>query len=405
MKIGIIGGGVSGVTSAIAAAKNGAEVMILEKEDRLLKKLLLTGNGRCNLTNEKLYNDAYKSSDENGFLFIGSVIERFDQISIMRFFDEIGLYTVTEREGYVYPVTRSTHGAYNVLLRTLKKLNVQIETGFDVEGIQVESDGFIVWEAGGKNIEFDRIILAAGGASYPRTGSDGSGFKLLDELGVPYIEPYPALTALTGAHNKDSKAWKYLSGLRENGKLYNGNKEFISEGQIQFTDYGISGIAVFDISDIYVKREHERIYFSLYDDKYEIERKVYKCVEENGDFNLYEAFSGIMHKRWVDFYTKVLGLSQINKASEIPDERLRSLISLLHMLPIEISGYKGFDFAQVTGGGACLYAIDHNMMCERIPGLYITGELLDVTGICGGYNLHWAFATGMIAGKAAALCS
>ena len=398
MKIGIIGGGASGVIAAIKAKDKGADVVIFEKEDRILKKLLLTGNGKCNLSHEGISVSDYHAQNEDDREKISKILSVFNDKIRDDLFDKLDLCTVSE-DGYIYPVTHSSAGVVNTFLRELKKRDIRINTGFNVTKIKKSGSGWLIFD--NKKEEYlDRIIISCGGASYVKTGSDGSMIRILKELGVKCNDLYPALTALKGSFFENEKLSLILSGLREYGKIYDEDDGLLSCGNIQFTDYGLSGIAIYDISHLYVTGEKKRLYFSLFDDKDKAYSLLCDCIKDNGMLSFHEAFCGLIHKKWIDFYLKALDIKSGEKVSDISKDKINKMAGYLNRLPFDVNGYKGFEHAQVTGGGICLSEIGDDMSLRNFPGIYVTGEMLDVFGKCGGYNLHFAFATGLIAGEA-----
>ena len=399
MKIGIIGGGASGVIAAISAKDAGADVVIFEKEDRILKKLLLTGNGKCNLSHEDISVSDYHAQNEEDRKFISGILSGFDDKKRDDLFYHLDLYTVSEG-GYIYPVTHSSAGVVNTFLRELKKRDIRINTGFNVKKIKKSKSGFIISD-NRKEEYLDRIIISCGGASYVKTGSDGSMIRLLKDMGVKCNGLYPALTALKGSFFENEKLSPILSGLREYGNIYDEDDSLLSCGNIQFADYGLSGIAIYDISHLYVLGIKKRLYFSLFDDKEKAYSLLCDCIKDNGSLSPHEAFCGLIHKKWIDFYIKALDISANTPVSDIPAKKIEKMAGYLYRLPFDVSGYKGFEHAQVTGGGICLSEVGEDMSLKSFPGIYVTGEMLDVFGKCGGYNLHFAFATGLIAGEAA----
>ena len=224
--------------------------------------------------------------------------------------------------------------------------------------------------------------------------------RLLKDMGVKCNDLYPALTALKGTFFENEKLSLILSGLREYGKIYDEDDRLLSCGNIQFTDYGLSGIAVYDISHLYVTGEKRRLYFSLFNDKDKAYSLLCDCIKDNGMLLPHEAFCGLIHKKWIDFFLKALDIKSGVKVSDISKDKIRKMAGYLNRLPFDVKGYKGFEHAQVTGGGICLSEIMDDMSLRNFPGIYVTGEMLDVFGKCGGYNLHFAFATGLIAGEA-----
>ncbi len=407
----VIGGGASGIVAAIIAARHGASVSILEHQDKIGKKLLLTGNGKCNLTNLNLESSNYVTTNHEDMDFINHALNACSPQHVISFFHSIGLRTTVLRDSYVYPETEASASVVSVLLRELQKLHIEILTNQHVSSLS-KKDKRICIISNKQTFFADSVIVACGGKSYPKTGSDGSGFDFLRRMNLQYVEPYPALTSLICNQN----GCKILSGMRNQASvsIFDSKHSMIAsdQGQIQFTDYGISGIPVFQVSSkIYpylLKHNHARLTdltarIDLF--PYEEEEKLFLQLErqlnEYYSFSFEEALSGFLHKKWIQFFSSQYSLSN-KTGKEIKKSTIKHLAHDMKNLDFPIKELKGFDFCQVTGGGLELSELNHNFELKKYPSVFITGELLNITGDCGGYNLHWAFLSGMIAGKEAA---
>ena len=400
----VVGGGASGMTAALAASRAGAKVTLLEHRERVGKKILLTGNGKCNLTNLQMDLEAYGESNPNSL--VGKVLAQFDQHDTVDFFRSLGTRLKVSRESYVYPETEAAATVVNVFRRALEKSGVLCETEIEIRRIGKEKRFEIYTDRG--NFQADRLILACGGKSYPRTGSDGSGYMLAKELGVKINRDYPALTALVCRRD----GLKTVAGLRANGKvtLYIDEKRVAADsGQIQFTDYGISGIPVFQVSSPASKALTEgrkvRAEINLFPEltKEELCAALTAQIGQFAELPFEEAMTGFLHKKWIDYFGKQHGLYRFEKAGSIPVQALEALAEELCAMSFPVERVKGYDFCQVTGGGVDPQEVDGHLQSVRTPGLYLVGEMLDVVGKCGGYNLQWAFSTGYIAGSHAAV--
>ncbi len=407
----VAGGGASGMMAAIAAARAGADVTILEKNDRPGKKILMTGNGKCNLTNLDMGIFAYYIED--GASPVGRILEQFDEKALIELFKELGMDVTVARDSYVYPKTQTASTVLNVLRRALKEFGVSCKTDTKVTNIKKELSGFCIETDKGAFFA-DRVIISMGGKSFPKTGSDGDGFLLAKKLGLSMQPDYPALTALICP----VEGQRMISGLRADGEvslLIDGKKVFQDSGQIQFTDYGISGIPVFQASRfasalLWNRNKGEKARHrieaavNLFPDMAEDELflKIEGQLNRFSGMTYEEAMTGLLHKKWIEFFGKRLGLFSYPDAGSIPQKTVKELASELVKLSFPVEGVKGYDFCQVTGGGVDLSCVDEHMQAKAYPGLFLTGELLDVTGKCGGYNLQWAFSTGYIAGTCAA---
>lgn len=398
----VVGGGASGMTAALAASRAGAKVTLLEHRERVGKKILLTGNGKCNLTNLHMNPSAYGETADS---LVGQVLAQFDQQDLMDFLHSLGMRLTVNRESYVYPETEAAATVVNVFRRALAQNGVSCETETEIKNIG-RDNGFTI-DTNRGIFRADCLILACGGKSYPKTGSDGSGYKLAEKLGVKVNRDYPALTAFVC--KKDGL--KAVAGLRANAKvtLYIDEKPAASdEGQVQFTDYGISGIPVFQVSILasraLLERKRVRAKVNLFPEltKEEVRDALRVQVGQFAKLPFEEAMTGFLHKKWIDYFGKQYELHRFQNAGSIPKQTLEMLAEELCALSFPVEQVKGYDFCQVTGGGVDLAEVDTHLQSVKIPGLYLVGEMLDAVGKCGGYNLQWAFSTGYIAGNHAA---
>lgn len=404
----IVGGGASGIMAAIGAARSGACVTLLEHQERIGKKILLTGNGKCNVTNLDMTPQAYNILGKNTLPEL--VLAQFNQNDLMELFRDLGMRLKICRDSYVYPESEAAATVLNVLRRALDTLGVSCITQVHIKEIHVvksEKDGkresgFSVCTDKG-DFRSDCVILACGGKSFPKTGSDGSGFEMAKKLGICVEQDYPALTSMICSRD----GLKMLAGLRADGKvtLYIDGKPAASDkGQVQFTDYGISGIPVFQVSALASKalQAHKelRIDFNLFPEMTteEVFGEIKKQFKRFPGLAFEEAAVGMLHKKWIDYLKKQSYLQGFKKAGDIPDERIKMLAKELTAMSFPVTRVKGYDFCQVTGGGVDVKEVDCHLQSVRHPGLYIVGEMLNVVGKCGGYNLQWAFSTGYIAG-------
>lgn len=431
-RVVVAGGGASGLVAAVFAAENGAEVTILEHKDRVGRKILMTGNGRCNLTNMSDVQGKYYSSDRDSLDRIYDTLVRFDAGSTRDFFKRLGLYTKEKRDGGVYPVSEQAAVVLDVLRSACDRLGVQIRTDCEITAVRpVKAGGGVVSviqyvhvEQGQKKqdhnknrmilqkeeIRYDRLILATGGKAAPVSGSDGSGYELVKRLGHSIIEPLPALVQL----RCDGFFFRALSGVRVQSRVWlliDGREAASEEGELQLTDYGISGIPVFQMSRLASRaicdgRHCEaRIDFIPYigeegrgfsdDIDSDIRQFSYKTVEE--------FLSGLVHKKVAAVVCKQNGIASGMRVGQTDAGKIRNCIRMLADFRVTITEPNSFENAQVCCGGVPLGEVDENFMSRKRLDVYIIGELLDCDGICGGYNLQWAWATGAIAGADAAL--
>lgn len=383
--IAVVGGGASGLVAAICASRSGAEVTIFEKNARVGKKILSTGNGRCNLTNVNASTENYNSD------FVKNVLNKFSPKAAITFFEEIGLLTREEDEGRVYPASGQASAVLDVLRLEADRLGVVVKAESEISEIVPKNEGFFVVSKTGERVFFDKVIVATGGMAAPKSGSDGSGYKLLKKLGHSITELKPSLVQV--------KTSKSIQGVRAYGRvtLDSGETEV---GEIQFNNYGLSGIPVFGISK-YVKTG-KSVFVDLMPD-YEKEDVV--RILKNRPLQTMETFmTGILNKSLGQMLLKECGISPLSKkSSELTEKEIEKIARMLKGWRFEITGVMPWDNAQVTSGGVSLTEIDsETMQSKLVKNLYITGELLDVDAHCGGFNLHWAWASGFVAGSEAA---
>lgn len=412
-RIAVIGGGASGLMAAIMAARQGAQVTILEHKDRVGKKILMTGNGRCNLTNMNDIRGKYYGENLNQ---IYQTIESFDAKKVRTFFEEIGLYTKEKRDGGVYPVSEQAASVLDVLRTECTYLHIQIWTECEVLNIESNEDGGVIEyrrnsgeQVKKGKLKYDSLILATGGKAAPVSGSDGSGYQLAKKLGHSLITPLPALVQLRCEGNH----FKMISGVRAQAKLqvYINQKYCAQEeGELQLTDYGISGIPVFQFSRIVARALHQNqpcevhinflTYMSdaqikeLFDRTEIVKRFSYKTAEE--------FFGGLVHKKLASLICKLSNIKTTTLLSEITQKEWTNCIHYLIDWNVTVKETNPFENAQVCCGGVPLTEVTQHMESKKCPHIYLVGELLDCDGICGGYNLQWAWSTGAIAGIHAA---
>ncbi len=399
----IIGGGASGIVAAISAAREGANVTILEHKDRIGKKILSTGNGRCNLTNEYMEPDCFRGDNLS---VITEVFSQFGYQETIKFFEELGVI-FKNRQGYIYPISDQAGTILDVLRMELERLNVTICLEHHVSAINKNAKGFkIVTDKG--LYHGDSVILATGGKAASVLGSDGSGYTLAKQFDHRISPVVPALVQLKGK----GSYFKQVAGVRTQAKVSLFiNDEFISEdtGELQLTNYGISGIPVFQVSRYASKGLYEKkkvsveIDFlpSLADEELHLfmrERKTLHGEKKAEDF-----FVGMFHKKLIGMLLKEAKIPLAEPLISLSNEKLNNLLFLCKHFPVLIEGTNDFEQAQVCAGGVRTTEINPKTM-ESLneKDLYIIGELLDIDGICGGYNLQWAWSTGIIAGKNAA---
>lgn len=412
IEVMVIGGGASGMMAAAVAAEAGARVLLVEKLGKLGKKLLATGNGRCNFTNTVQKKEYYHSRTEG---FAWQVISAFDEQQVMDWFRNHGVLPM-ERDGYVYPRSAQAVSVVQILQRVLAEWAVQVHTEESLLDIVPQRDKtgvvqrYEVTTSQGRYLA-GQVILAPGGAAAPVHGTSGDGYAWVERLGIPLVTPVPALTSLE-LEGAFCKTW---AGVRIDGQIsvYSESGKCLGtdRGEIQMVSYGISGIPVFQISH-YAAREWEKgrkpylILECMCDfseeallDEWFRRRAVYA----NLSLSVADVLEGMLPGKLSMAYVREAGLQNGQKADTVSRKQWEALARQIKAKRLQIRSVSGFEKAQVTSGGVSLEALDaETMELHQYPGLYITGELADVDGICGGYNLQWAWSSGYVAGKAAA---
>lgn len=401
-EIAVIGGGASGLMAAITAKKSGKEVIILERKDRILKKVLITGNGRCNITNVNANISNYFGKNISS---VENILNRFTPHDTMDFFNELGIVCNEENRGKVYPLSGQASSVVDALRFEAEKLGIKIETEFYVRKIEKDGFKFKIYSEDKKKIEAGRVILAAGGQSYPELGSNGSGFELAKELGHSVTKLSPSIVQL----KTEKYQVKGLQGIKTDVAVtaYGDNKKICTyDGELLFTDYGISGNVVFNIS--FVMPLYKNVEFEIdfmekfdYNELYEILKERKRILSH---LTMENYFNGMINKKLGQFLSKVSGIEKLSKpVKDLNDSDIRKLCTVLKKYRVKILETTGFKNAQVTAGGVSLDEVNAETLESKIvKGLYFSGEVLDVYGECGGFNLQWAWASGYIAGKNAA---
>ena len=406
-KIVIVGGGAGGIAAALSAAKSNpdAHVMILEGLDRVGKKILATGNGHCNLTNEYIDEKCYHSKNKE---LLKAYIEKMPSSMSIEFFEELGLYSSSDDAGRVYPYCRQATMVLDILLLALKRYGIDVRCEQKVSDISFKNNMFYVRTKSGEEYKADRVIITTGGKAAPKQGSDGSGYALAEKFGHKYNYLFPSLVPLQCKGN----VFKGLKGIRvlcRTDLFVDGKKTASERGELQLTDYGVSGIPAMQLSCFLEKNASNgkaQVGIDFFPDmNYEELRKiVFDRIRIYPKETLENIFLGLINKRVLFAMLKYLSIEPLSRtADSLTKKETDLLVSTLKMWKFEVTGTLSWDFAQVTGGGIKLEEIDENFESVYRKGLYIAGEILDVTGDCGGYNLHWAWCSGIMAGRSAAL--
>ncbi len=399
-KVIIIGGGASGIMAAISAARKGAGVTLLEHMDRVGKKILSTGNGKCNYTNRVQDKSCYRGENPS---FAWPVLKQFGFGDTLKFFLELGIYP-KEREGYLYPASGQASSVLDVLRMELSRLSVNVVTGADIKEIKKNQRGFHIETSQG-SFHGDACIIACGLKAFPKSGSDGSLFPHIEKLGHTFIDIVPALVQLKAKQS----FFKSIAGIRSDisVELYVNQKLIARDrGEVQLTEYGISGIPVFQISRFAAralaeKKDTQAVldftpYLSMEELKEELNRRFYR---EGAKKDCEEALIGFFPKKLIPVLLKECEIEIHKNAGILTERELKKLAEEIKYMRVTITGTKGFEHAQVCAGGVNTEEINpETLESKLVPGLYFAGEVIDIDGICGGYNLQWAWASGYVAG-------
>lgn len=396
----IIGAGASGLVAAITAKQSGKDILLIDRMDRVGKKILVTGNGRCNLSNECISSEDYNTEARK---LIDLSYKKIKKDDIINFFRTLGLELKSE-ENKLFPMSLKASSVVDILRYEIDSLNIPTILSDKVKSIKKNADSFIVELESNKKIKSKKLVIATGGKSYPNLGSDGSGYDLAKSLGHNIIKPIPGLVQI----KSNNKLVKSLQGIKLDARIsLLKNARIIKEesGEVLFTNYGLSGPSIIQISR-YIK--------AIKGNKYKLRLDLMPEIDINGLKNLLYmvfnmnpkkpidiALSGIINKK-----VGIILLKKINKdikatepCSYLNSDDILNLCKEIKSLEIEVDDFLGFKEAQITRGGVDLMEISGNLESKLCNGLFFIGEVLNVDGRCGGYNLTWAWTSGMIVGE------
>lgn len=403
MNIGIIGGGAAGmfISILIKREKPYWNVTIYERNDRVGKKLLVTGNGRCNYTNVVMDKANFHSSNIE---FPMKILDRFNNQTTIEYLKTIGIYPRAEKDGRVFPLSLQGSSVLDLLRFEIERLGVELILKEKIDSAYKKKDKFIL--QGTAKYEADILIVATGGLAMPSSGSDGIGYRIGKSFGHNIIDQYPTIVQL----ESDYKNIKALKGVRVDtcASLYIDNRKVLTKcGDVLFTDYGLSGPAILDLSrsaiQALIKKQNVEIGVNLIGiDKSEIEAIIFQRAKNLSGIEADKFFIGIIHKKLIHPLLNMIQSKIDNKLIFISYDvkLLKAISNNLSDFRFNISGYKGFGNSQSTTGGIDTSELDPNS-CESklVDNLYFIGELVDVDGDCGGYNLQWAWSSAFVAGS------
>jgi predicted Rossmann fold flavoprotein len=404
--VSIIGGGASGMMAAISAARAGAEVTLFERMPRVGKKILATGNGRCNLTNAHCPVSRYHGGND---AFIGAVLGQFTVDDTLAFFENLGIACKTEDEGKVYPHSDQASAVLDVLRYEVEQLGVSLVPDADVAAVLPKGKGFAIRLHDGREFTASRVVLATGGRAGPQFGSNGSGYRLAQRLGHRVIEPLPGIVSL----RLGAPFLARLKGVKFVGTVEGraGGEVLRREsGEILFTDYGISGPPVLQVSRAVLAASASRppgqVALDLFPEmtREAVEEHLAARFATQGRKPVEMGLIGLLNKRLIPV---VLGEAGIRDHAQpcalLPAAASQALAALLKSWVFEVTGSQSWHDAQVSAGGVAVDDVQATTLESKLrPGLYFCGEVLDVDGDCGGFNLQWAWSSGWLAGRHAA---
>lgn len=404
-KVLIIGGGAAGMMAAIAAAYNGNEVHVFEKNEKNGKKLFITGKGRCNITNASDIENHFANIMRNS-KFLYSAYHCLDSYGVCTMIESAGVETKIERGNRVFPLSDKSSDVIYALNKMMRDIGVNIHLKSEIVSVSKENENIILKEKNGKKHIGYACIIATGGISYPVTGSTGDGYKFAEKIGHTITERYPSLVPF----NIKEEFCKELQGLSlKNVELKiqdETGKQYYSEmGEMLFTHFGISGPLVLSASGHISDKLKEHQFIAKIDLKpalsnEALDKRILKDFEENINRNFNNSLDKLLPKKLIPVIVELSGINQYKKVHEITKEERENLVKLIKELKMSISGARGYNEAIITKGGVSVKDINpKNMESKIVPGIYFAGEVLDIDALTGGYNLQVAWSTGYLAGS------
>lgn len=406
-KVVVIGGGAAGMMAAASAAKNGAKVVLLERNEKLGKKIYITGKGRCNVTNNVPVEEFLKEIPKNP-KFLYSAMNHFSPEDTIRFFEDEGCHLKTERGNRVFPISEKASDVTKTLKKQLEKYDVQVLLDKRVNRLTIKNGQIQGVELfSGEKLDCDALIIATGGKSYPVTGSTGDGYGFAQEAGHSVSPPLAALVPLTSKED-----WPMsLQGLALKNVMIIGekkNKKVFSElGEMLFTHFGFSGPLILELSS-HIQGEdlnQWKIYLDLKPglNREQLETRVLRDFSQQPNKQILSILQGLLPARLAEVFAEKLDISFEKPVNQITKVQREAIINSLKTFMLPVSGFRPIDEAIITRGGVNVKEIyPGTMESKKCKGLYFAGEVLDVDGHTGGYNLQIAFSTGSLAGESAA---
>ncbi len=402
-KIIVIGGGPAGMLAAVSASGDNTKVILLEKNDKLGKKLFITGKGRCNITNSADTSVIMKNIMTNP-KFMYSALECYDNTDIIRDIESEGCKVKEERGGRMFPVSNHSSDVIRALSNMLDKAGVEVRLRSEVKKLVKTENGFEVTISSGKKENADAVIVATGGVSYAATGSTGDGFDFAKGFGHTVTDLKPSLVPLV-----TSDGWcKDLQGLslKNTGlKMYSAGKLIYEDfGEMMFTHFGITGPMILSASSYYYKRKSDDVIIhldlkpALSEDV--LDERILREISDNHEKHFINMLPSLLPAKMVPVIARMSGIEEHKKCGDIKKEERKKLIHLLKDLEIHVTGTRGFEEAIITKGGISVKEVSPKTMMSKIcDGLFFAGEALDLDALTGGFNLQIAWSTGYLAGR------
>lgn len=392
----IVGGGASGLLLSILLKKINIDVALIERNERVGVKILNTGNGRCNIANLNISQENFHSQNID---FVTKLIDKYPIQLVIDIFEALGLHLIEEK-GNLYPLSYQASSVVDIFRINLEELNIPVYTNVKIVNVSLFNNTYILESNSSTKYTCNKLVLSTGGQSTPKTGSDGIGYRLAKSLNHSIVNTYPALVQL----KLKSNVLKALSGIKFQGNvnlIVNDNIIKSSSGEILYTDYGISGIPILQLSGIATRSigSSKKVFLSI-NHFPKMDKDTLRVFLES-HFNLFKERSilncliGILNKKLIPIIIKNSGISNVNtKVSQLTDEQRENIVNLINNWTFEVIESTGFGSSQVTSGGVDTSQINNlTLESKKNKNLFFTGEIMDVDGDCGGYNLYWAWIT------------
>ncbi len=399
MRVCVIGAGAAGMTASVFLAREGADVVLVEKNEKFGKKLYITGKGRCNLTNDCELADLFQNI-VRGEKFLRSSLYGFTPQNTMSFFEDLGLKLVVERGNRVFPFSQKSSDVIKALQIEIENLGVDVKLGAEVKQIKKTSGGFCVvtaWE----NILCDKVVVATGGMSYPSTGSTGDGYAFAKSFGLKIVEPRQALVPVIVKQNVSALQGISLKNVNLCATDENGDEIASEFGEMLFTNRGLSGPIALTISSYINRKQNVVLSLDLKPalDENTLDRRVLRDFDERKNQDIKNVTRALLPERLNAYVLKCAGIAESKKVNEITKEERAKLVKTIKNLRFDVQSLAPFTEAIVTSGGVDLKCLKPTCESKDVDGLYFVGETIDVDALTGGFNLQLAFATAVCAAR------